>query len=249
VRQLARAADAGALSWARLLVVDHDADCRVARARRAVDAGGPPQVEDAQDVGVPPHHLAAFDVELSDWAVFFDRYLGRAAADPSATAADAIVPSPLLPPLMYDWLLSRARARAAGRAVATAPLPRAPSTPWERAAADGGHFVSFAEWMCPINCVEPARCPETRGPRSWSMPVAIQNYVEEESAAGRGMHGPLLMRCLHRAYGVGMFDTSEVLAADRALREIADAGAPARVLIGTVSHCHGALNLLEIGPA
>ena len=248
-RQLSRAAAAGALSWDRLLVVDRDPDCRVARLRAAGGAGGPPQPEVANDSGAPPHPLAPLDIETSEWAAFFERYLAAAAAEPESAARDAVVPSPLMPHLMYEWLLSRAREHADGRHVRTVPLDRAPSTPWQRRADDGGHFVSFAEWMCPINCVEPARCPETRGSRSWSMPAAMLDYVREEEASGRPVRGPFLMRCLHRAFGVGMFDTSEVLAADSALREIADERVAARALIGTVSHCHGALHLLEVGPA
>ena len=45
-----------------------------------------------------------------------------------------------------------------------------------------------------------------------------------------------------------MFDTAEVLEADAIIRESAEAGA-AEVLIGTTSHCHGALTRLVIGAA
>jgi hypothetical protein len=106
--------------------------------------------------------------------------------------------------------------------------------------------VSFAEWMCPINCIEPAMCPEIRGPRTWSLPPAVRAYVAAERARGRNLAGPVIFHCAHRAYGVGMFDTREVLAGDQL---VASAGAdgPADVLVGTVSHCHGALNVLSIG--
>ena len=255
VRQLVRARDAGALSFERLVAVDRDPECRVARvlagggARSSwSDVRGPPHRDDALPLELAPHQTVALRVEIADWADFFRRYLGAAAADPARVARDAIVPSPLMPHLMYDWLLDRARVRWPSRAVRTVPLERAPSTPWQRGAESGSHYVSFAEWMCPINCVEPPLCPEIRGPRSWSMPVAVRAYVEAERDRGRPLAGPLLLRCLHRAYGVGMFDTIEVLAADAELARVGGAGA-ARVLVGTVSHCHGALNLLELdGP-
>ena len=41
--------------------------------------------------------------------------------------------------------------------------------------------------------------------------------------------------------------TSEVLAADRLVAAAGDRG-PAEVLVGTVSHCHGALDVLGVGP-
>jgi hypothetical protein len=44
-----------------------------------------------------------------------------------------------------------------------------------------------------------------------------------------------------------MFDTSEVVDADTRIAVAGSTGA-AEVLIGTVSHCHGALTRLIIGP-
>jgi len=251
VRQLTRAREAGAIRFERLLVVDRDARCRVARGREAAlaeqtAAGGPPQLDDAFIADVAPRHFDAVEIEYAQWDEFFAGYLGRAASDPQTTAGDAIVPSPLMPHLVYHWLLARARARWQGRSVGTVPLARAPNTPWERAAADGSHYVSFAEWMCPINCIEPALCPEIRGPRTWSMPAAVRAYAEAERERREPLAGPILLHCVHRAYGVGMFDTGAVVAADSELTRLVTAGAR-RVLVGTVSHCHGALNLMEIG--
>jgi len=117
--------------------------------------------------------------------------------------------------------------------------------PWQRAGEDGTHYVSFAEWMCPINCIEPAKCPHTHGPRSWSLPVAVREYADAEGERGRAV-SPLVFHCSHRTHGVGMIDVADVLDADAT---IASAGTPdgASFLIGTVSHCHGALRRLVVG--
>jgi hypothetical protein len=117
--------------------------------------------------------------------------------------------------------------------------------PWERAAPDGRHYVSFAEWMCPVNCIEPARCPATRGPRDWSMPPALAAYAEAERAAGHPLDGPIIFHCLHRVWGVGMIDADAVISADRVIADAARHG-EARLLVGTVSHCHGALGVLRV---
>lgn len=228
VRQLARARRAAKLAYDRLVVVDRDPSCLVARTAST------PELRDA-----------GAEVVVSDWTPFFARYLADAAGAPAAVVDDAIVPSPLMPHLLYEWLAARARARWPERAVATEPLDRAPPTPWQRAAPDGTHYVSFAEWMCPVNCVEPAKCPATRGPRSWSMPPALGAYADAERAAGHAVLGPLVFHCTHRAYGVGMIDTAAVVAADEVVRAAGEQGA-ARVLVATVSHCHGAVNLLSI---
>jgi hypothetical protein len=225
VRQLGRAARAGAVEWRSLVIVDRDPDCQVARLDRSDRPLG-------------------LDVVVSEWSDFFAEYLAAAAQD-AAARDDAIVPSPLMPHLMADWLVERARERWPARTVRALPLDRTPDVPWQRAGTDATHYVSFAEWMCPINCIEPPRCPETRGPRTWSMPRAVRDFVDAECAAGRTMQPPLVFHCEHRAYGVGMIDVADVLDADAAIASRGDAGAT-RFLVGTVSHCHGALRQIEV---
>ena len=215
LRQLFRARSAGALTWDRVVVVDRNPACAATQS------------------------LGEAQLAVSDWTPFFREYLG-AAAEGAAHNADAIVPSPLMPHLMYEWVRDRARARWPDRDITTRPLPSAPPTPWERAAPDGVHYVSFATLMCPINCIEPATCPHTRGPRDWTMPKTISEY-----AAREGLSGPALFHVTHRAYGVGMLNVADVVAADRLVQDVARDSA-AQVLIGTVSHCHGALAVLSV---
>ena len=228
VRQMLRAIRAGAVQVRELLVVDRDPECAVAREYGSNgNADG-----------------TTLTIDRRDWRAFFDEYLSHAADDPLSSADDAIVPSPLMPHLMADWLVERARRRWPDRLVETAPLTEAPNVPWERAGADGTHYVSFATWTCPINCIEPRVCPHTRGPRSWSVPVAVEDYAREAREAGGKVNAAVLF-CRHRAYGVGMFDTAEVLAADATIASAAATDA-AEFIIGTVSHCHGALTRLVI---
>jgi hypothetical protein len=214
LRQLFRARSAGALTWDRVVVVDRNADCQAAGLLASLDASA--------------------SLVPADWTEYFRAYL------PAAAGGDAIVPSPLMPHLMYEWLRDRAIARWPDRQVSTRPLPSTPPTPWERAAPDGTHYVSFATWMCPINCIEPATCPHTKGPRTWTMPAAVREYVAQE-----GIAGPAIFHVTHRAYGVGMLNVADVVAADRLVEEAARERA-AQVLVGTVSHCHGALAVLSI---
>ncbi len=221
VRQLRRARAAGALHWDRLVVVDRDPECAVAR--------------DAEGVSFVAR----------DWTLFFNEYLAAAASrGANAVERDAIVPSPLMPHLMSHWLVARARARWPGRGIRVAPLAGALDVPWQRTGNDGTHYVSFATWECPINCIEPRTCPHTRGPRAWSLPPTVVAFVERARLEGRRLEGPAVFHCAHRAYGVGMFGVADVVRADALVASAAD-GRPAEVLVGTVSHCHGALSVLE----
>jgi hypothetical protein len=74
----------------------------------------------------------------------------------------------------------------------------------------------------------------------------VRAFVRAETAAGRPMEGPYVFQCLHRAYGVGMLDVRDIVAADRAIAERGAMGG-ASFLIGTVSHCHGALRQIVLG--
>ena len=223
VRQLGRAHRAGAASWEELVVVDRAPHCAVAAL--------PPDER-------PP----GTRIVVSEWREYFSRYL-PVVGENAARDADAIVPSPLMPHLMADWLIERARDRWPGRVVRIDPLEPVSAIPWQRAADDGTRYVSFAEWICPINCIEPARCPEIRDVRSWSLPAAIQASAR---AAGHEAPTPLLFHCTHRVYGVGMIDVRDVVDADVAIAA-RGASREASFLLGTVSHCHGALRRITVG--
>jgi len=225
LRQLGRAQRARAADWEELIVVDRDRMCAVGRL-------------------TPEELPARTRLVVAKWHHYFDDYLTSAIGDP-ARRGDAIVPSPLMPHLMADWLATRARERWPERDVRTEPLLAPPEVPWQRAGEEGTHYVSFAERMCPINCIEPAKCPHTRGPRSWSLPVAVREYVDAEGGRGHTLE-PLVFHCSHRTHGVGMIDVADVVDADAAIARNGTRPA-ASFLIGTVSHCHGALRRLVVG--
>jgi len=221
--QLLRARERGAAVWRRLLVVDRNPACRVAAALGAE---------------------ADLELVVREWGDFFDDYL--AAEGPAGEPPDAIVPSPLMPHLMYEWLLRRARARRPGRRIEQHPVPLGPGTPYDAEGRDGTRYVSFADWLCPTHCVEPAICPVIRAPRTWDMGEAMERLVERLGRR-RPTAGPVLFTCRHRVYGVGMFDVTTVLQGDRLVTEAGAAGEPTDVLVATVSGCHGAASLLRLG--
>ena len=222
VRQLHRAGAAGAIAADDIVVVDRDPHCAVANS-----------------LSDSPRNPIETRLEVADWQSYFDAYLNRSASAHDAAAQDAIVPSPLMPHLMAEWLVRRAKDRWPERSVQTAPIESPLAVRWQRDGADATHYVSFADWMCPINCIEPRMCPVTRDLRDWSLPPTIDAFAREHGMSSAVMH------CRHRAYGVGMFDTSEVVAADASIRRAASRGR-AEVIVGTASHCHGALTRLVI---
>ncbi len=258
VRQLARARRAGALTMDRILVVDQRADCRVAQLVAAIvqnDAAGiamhgwqmvradTSPVEHADETG---YHGLPIEFVESEWAPFFARWFAEALSAPALASRDAVVPSPLMPHLLSDWVESRVVAHRPDTVVSRVPMRARVTTPWQRDAPDLAVYASFATWMCPINCIEPPRCPETRGLRDWTMPIAVQQAVDAAAAAGATYDVVALFRTSHRAYGVGMFDVADAIHADAGIAELAHRPT-LRLLVGSVSHCHGALAELACG--
>jgi len=85
------------------------------------------------------------------------------------------------------------------------------------------------------------------------MGEAVTQLVERLRGVGRGegerVSGPALFVCRHHVFGVGTFAVDAVLAGDALVAAAGESGEPAGVLIGTISSCHGALNVLRIGAA
>lgn len=220
-RQLEAARAKEKARYRRLLVVDRNAACQI-RNELAPALGR--------------------ELVVEEWGEFLDRYLEADDIPPGSV----IVPSPLMPHLMYHWLMRRARRRWPSRVVETRPITESPDTPYDTTAPDQTRYVSYADWLCPTHCVEPALCPVIRGPRTWEMGEAMEGLTRKLSRS-RPTAGPVLFQCQHTVFGVGTFSVAEVLAGDRVVRETGASGAESDILIGTISSCHGAANLLHLG--
>ena len=222
-RQLEAARDRGKVTYNQLLVVDRDPRCQVA----SFPAG-------------PARTLVT-----EEWSSFLDSFFRTGAAGPGR---HVIVPSPLMPHLMYQWLFNQARRRWPGRDIRSAAFASSPGTPYDATAPDHTRYVSHADWICPTHCTEPARCPVIRAPRTWEMGETVARWTEELNRQ-RPTRGPVLLECRHTVNGVGTFDARAVLDGLEVIVAAGESRDDVDVVVGTVSGCHGAVNLLRIGPA
>jgi hypothetical protein len=202
---------------------------QLAGAVAAGRAAGPVVVVDRNPACRAFHELGGHpDVELvrADWAGFLGRWLRTAGEE------DHLIPAPLSPHLLWEWL-------AAELGASPASPPGGWGLPYEVAGADGALFLSAAAWRCPATCIEPAHCPVLHGPRDWDLADLL-----EQGAIARGYH-PAVFRCLHLVAGVGSIPAASILATRDRLAALPSGS----VLVATSSRCHAALGAFRVkGP-
>jgi hypothetical protein len=209
VRQLLRAVAQSRIATARITIVDRDPACDAARFVR----DGTPRVE----------------LQVADWSEWLDAHLEAAGAD------SHLVPYHWAPHLLLGWLERQLQRIGATTTRGGAQPPR--GLPYEGDTSTGDRALSYAAWMCPPLCIEPALCPHTRGPRDWSLAADLA------APASDGMDDRVVLRCLHLAYGVGTIPIADILSARDRMR----AGMrPARYLVSTSSHCHALATALRV---
>ncbi len=222
--QLLRARAAGTLDVDGIVLVDHGR-----RPRAAAELGSE----------------AGLSIERAGWDDYLDRLLGT--LDPEGD--DQLVTPPFTPHLAVRWLLRRVGEERPAWRWRTVPFQAMPGTPFQQQSADGPLLVSHADWICPVHCIEPATCPHTGGPRFWDLDRTVRGFARELAGVGQRVEQVHLFHCHHIAWGVGAYRAATLLEARARILSAVDALAapaprPLRFLVGTVSHCHGALHLV-----
>jgi len=173
--------------------------------------------------------------ETADWSPWLDAHLDEAGP------ADHLVPYHWAPHLLLTWLEGQAARAGARTARRTGPPPR--GLPYEATTTAGDRALSYASWVCPPTCIEPALCPHTRGAKDWSLAADLEAPSNGDAADDR-----IVFRCLHLVYGVGTIPIADILAArDRMIAGLQRG--PRSYLVATSSHCHALATLLEVSPA
>ncbi len=212
MRRLFRAEAAGKITFGRVVVVDRDPLCAAA----SLVSG-------------------RVRLEVASWNDWLAENLSRHGM------GDHLVPYHWAPHVLLDWLAADLARHGLTLRRTSEPGDPPARPPVLRATQAGDLAMSYAEWLCPPACIEPALCPHTRGPRDWSLCGGLE--------AGPGpAESRIVWRCLHHAWGVGTIPVGDVLAGRERL--LAEAGrAEGLWLVATASHCHGLAAWLRAGPA
>lgn len=219
--QLLKAREAGAVAWRQVRVVDRDPRCRAASMLHA-------------DVAL----------HVEEWSGFLAGWLDRGAR----TERDRLVPSPLMPHLMAEWVVSQARARWGTSRVALVPAEEPAGTPFDQLhPLDGVRYLSHADWVCPVHCIEPATCPMIHAPRRWEMGETVERWARDH-AVSHPSAPPVLYTCRHLTHGVGMYPVTQGFLALDALDAVVAAHGRGDLVVGSVSACHGAMAVVRVDP-
>lgn len=217
-RQLLKAQRRRKIAARRLRVVDHNPACRALS-----EFAGEATVE----------------IVRAEWAGFLKAYLDGLGPDTD----DQIVPAPFAPHVLLGWLLETLQADVPETTITRRACDLTFGLPYEHNDATGNRFISAAGWVCPATCIEPARCPAIRAERSWELGEIVRNGVAESKEPYLGVE---LFTCRHFAYGIGAIPAADLIRARHRLAAALRTGAtqPQRVVVGTVSACHGVLGEL-----
>lgn len=216
-RQLVKAARRGKITPRRIVVVDRNPACRA-----LTEFAGEPLVR----------------VVRAEWGAFLRGYT----AELGAATEDRLIPAPFAPHLLFEWLRGAVAEACPTAAVRRVPCALPLGLPYEHADDAGNQFISAAGWVCPVTCIEPALCPAIKGPRTWELGEIVRGGA---TAAPDGYSDVVLFTCRHFAWGIGAIPVQALLDARERLLAALAAGRPQRVIVGTVSSCHGVLATLE----
>ena len=180
--------------------------------------------------------MLVLDIDPDALAPIADSGIDTRAVDGIAFLARELQPDggpdyilPALPRhLAFEWL--RLRLGGAVRPVAVPPrvanrLPNAYPT------TDGGWAASHADFVCPMDCPEPANaCPVTGRPRP-----ALFREIERLAAPAA-----LVVRSRQMAPGLGALRRGDLIAAERRLQAFSGA-----MVVATSCRCHAVVHALE----
>jgi len=225
VRWLLRARSLGMLEFEKIFAVDRNPNCLLSR-------------ELASQEGL--------ERVVEDWEPYLAGLL-RSASETELESGDHWVPSPLSPHLIFE-----AFKRAAGDSPAVAgatPVKEATvkfiaakfeeklPPPIRIPLASGDQALSFAEWVCPVNCIEPPRCPAIQAPRDWDMKPCLEAAIEP--APGRSTH---VLQCRHFVHGVGTIQMRDIVREYRKFQSALRGGDCRELVVATTSGCHGLIS-------
>jgi len=220
VRWLLRARSLGWLRFEKIIAIDKDPNCQLNRE------------------GLVGKGVTCIQ---KNWIGYFSTYLTENYLNKEARQ-DHWVPSPLSPHILFLGFLQAARDLQQRDPFELVDFREKVPTPFRMPLKVGTLAVSFAEWKCPVNCIEPPNCPAIHQERTWDMKVALEKYFIASQKTGSAH----VLQCRHLIHGVGTIPLSVVFSEFQKLLEDLKKPETKKVQVATVSGCHGLIGEAQV---
>ena len=226
VNKLLEAVSLGKVELDRIIVVDRDPSCRVAEI-----AASEPIVA----------------LEISDWRGFAQQVW----ADEARWAEDIWIPAPIAPHILAEWVVDRAKELTGLDVVPDRTPAHLPDLPFAQQHPDGRILLSHAPGRCPLDCIEPATCANTKDSRWWEMRDTLEDMLAQHDA-GLDADRVAMFFCRHHCdpsqHDVGGIPFKTIYSETERVCRYAKEGAD-QIGVATFSSCHGVLTRLAIKQA
>ncbi|MBI2335694.1 MAG: hypothetical protein HYU97_02895 [Deltaproteobacteria bacterium] len=209
------------LTFEKIICVDKNPQCKVTK--------------EIQDPRV--------QLECAEWYDFFPQLIINHYQDANAQQ-DHWIPSHMAPHILFHSFIKAIKlleAIGSHQDIVSISFQEPFHTPVRLELASGDMAVSFAEWRCPMNCIEPTRCPAIQDARTWEMRDTMQAHLQKTSFDS--FH---YLQCQHLCHAVGTIPMMQIYQEfEKLLNKIKNQKIES-FAIATISSCHGLISGAKI---
>jgi hypothetical protein len=152
-----------------------------------------------------------------------------------------LIPDHTAPHLLFQVFLDLLQKQCPTYQIKTIIFEEDLKLPFQKNDTSGVSPVSYATWICPIDCDEPKLCPGIQRPRTWDFKQFFSIYKMNHQKDD--LLSPHFFYCDQLAYGVVCLNLAFIKDEWKKLLENLqkNKGKPVRMMIATFSKCHGIL--------
>lgn len=228
LQELSEAQSAGELSYSKLHFVDPSSE--------------PPALE---KFGEKAHFIE------NTYTAFLEEMIK--AHQGSGLEAGLLIPDHSAPHVLFQVFLDLIRQHEIyrDRIIRITPFPdpnhpsgEFPKTPFLKTFDSGICAVSYANWVCPVECEEPNICPAIKDPRTWNFNETFAHYTKDHHTDPTlSVH---LFSCLQLVRGVAFIPMDHIFHEWNRLVHKMEHEKKVNLFVATFSKCHGIIGTARI---
>ena len=173
----------------------------------------------------------------------YDDFLLSLLESPESKENHFIIPDHTAPHVLFRLFLNLLEKKSKTTQSKVIPYDTDLKLPFQKLLDSGICALSFATWICPIDCDEPEHCPGIDNTRTWDFRKTFEHYDQKDPA--KSIH---LFYCDQLAYGVVGISSQKLCkewnSFEQRVTELKKA--PLSLEVATFTKCHGIIGRAEI---